>query len=305
MADQESLGLRESVVTRELVQRLEAAEAGYTLAKQRALRADEGNARGVELAQVGGTSLLSIQSQRNNPSVNRAMGFAREDLAHLDEMLAWLHARSAYFWFDVAPALADDAVLKALADAGLYPSFFLDVVYARPQELPERAPDGVAVRQVDLGQEARDFTRAFSLGFGIPLDLLERTKQSARVEHGAPGWRCYLATVAGEPAAMATLYAEGQIAEIDAMATAPAYRRRGCQSALLRRCLADAARAGSTLIASQAEPSSGSERNFCRAGFQIAYTKLLYAPRKPGRTPHVPCGQRRTDDDGRREEIPG
>lgn len=284
VADQESPDRREPVVTRELVQRLEAAEAAYTLSKLRALRDDEGNARGVELAQVGGTALLSIQSQRNNPSVNRAMGFETADLARLDEMLEWLRARSGYFWFDVAPALADDAALKALADAGLYTSFFLSVVYARPQEAPERAPNGVAVQQVDLWKEARDFALAYSGGFGIPLHLLERIERSARIEQSAPGWRCYLATVEGEPAGMATLYDDGAgIAEIDAMATVPAYRRRGCQSALLRRCMADAAQAGCTLIASQAEPSSGSERNFVRAGFRIAYTKLLYAPRERGR----------------------
>ena len=50
---------------------------------------------------------------------------------------------------------------------------------------------------------------------------------------------------------MATLYVEDEIASIDAMATVPRYRRQGCQSALLRRCIADAARAGCTLLTSR------------------------------------------------------
>ena len=270
------------LVTKELVLRLEAAEAGYNTAKLRALQAADDNARGVEIAHLGGTVLHAVQSRRNNPSVNRAACFRTEDLAHLEDILDWLRRRSAYYWLDVAPALVDDATLKSLADAGLYPSFFLNVVCATPQEPQEPSPASIAVDEIDLRVQDHGFSLAFSEGFGVPLDRLESTRRSAQIEYGAPGWRTYLATVEGQPAAMAALYLEDETASIDAMATVPRHRRRGCQSALLRRCLSDAARAGCTLIASQTRPSSVSERNFARAGFRIAYTKLLYAPRRPG-----------------------
>jgi len=268
------------LVTRELVHRLEAAEAAYHEAKLRALAADNENARGVEIARLGGCVLLSIHSVRHNPSYNRAMCFAAKDAAHLDEVVRWLRDRADHFWFDVAPALVDDEALGRLADAGLYPSFLLNVVYTVPQEMNDSAPAGVAIEEVRVEERAHDFAVALIEGFGIPHEALPGTERQVRAEYTAPGWRIYLASVEGRPAAMATLYVEGDIASIDGMATAPQYRNRGCQAALLRRCMADAARAQCWLLASQTQPSSTSERNMVRAGFRIAYTKMLHADRK-------------------------
>jgi len=267
------------MVTRELVFRLEGAEAAYHEAKLRALRADGDNSRGVEIARLGGCVLLSIHGRRHNPSYNRAMCFAKEDEAHLEEIVRWLRERAKQFWFDVAPALVDGAVLGRLGEAGLCPSFLLNVVYTVPQEMGGPAPAGMVVEEIRLKERAHDSAVALVEGFGIPRERLAGTEQRVRIEYAAPEWRIYLACVDGRPAAMATLYVGGDMASIDGMATAPQYRRRGCQTALLRRCITDAARAGCGLLASQTEPSSTSERNMVRCGFRIAYTKMLYSER--------------------------
>jgi GNAT superfamily N-acetyltransferase len=266
-------------VTRDLTLRLEAAEAAYCEAKLRALEADGGNARGVEIARLGGSVLLSIQSARYNPSYNRAMCFSQGDAAHLDEILAWLRDRSDRFWFDVAPALVDETVTGRLAGAGLYPSFFLNVVYTAPGVPVEREWPAIVIEETGPDR-ARDFAVVLSAGFGIPSEAVEHVERTTSLEYAAPGWRTYLATLDGHPAAVAVLYTEGAIASIDAMATDPRYRNRGCQTALLRRCIADAARAGCELVASQTRPGGASERNMTRAGFRVAYTKLLYSERE-------------------------
>jgi GNAT superfamily N-acetyltransferase len=147
------------------------------------------------------------------------------------------------------------------------------VVYTVPQEMGGPASAGVVVEEIHLEERAHDFAVALVEGFGIPREAL------VQIEYAAPEWRIYLACVDGCPAAMATLYVGGDMASIDGMATAPQYRRRGCQTVLLRRCITDAARAGCGLLVSQTEPSSTSERNMVRAGFRIAYTKLLYSER--------------------------
>jgi GNAT superfamily N-acetyltransferase len=267
------------LITRDLVFRLEAAEAAYHEAKLRALEADDGNSRGVEIARLGRSLLLSIQRMRHNPSLNRAMGFSTEDREHLDDVLRWLRDRADRFWFDVAPALIDDAVLGALAGAGLCPAFLLNVVYTMPGATEGHGPVDVTVQEIGIEERARDFATVLVEGFGVPQEALEGTERSAQIEYAAPEWRVYLASVDGHPAAMATLYVDGDTASIDAMATVPRYRRRGCQAALLQRCIADAARAGCDLLVSQTRPSSTSERNMARAGFQIAYTKMLYSDR--------------------------
>ena len=268
------------MVTRELVFRLEGAEAAYHEAKLCALSADGDSSRGVEIARLGGCRLLSIHDWGHNPSYNRAMCFAKEDEAHLEEIVCWLRERAERFWFDVAPALGDGAVLGKLGDGGLCPSFLLNVVYTVPQETGGPAPAGVAVEEIRLERRAHDFAVALVEGFGIPHEALAGTERRVQIEYAAPEWRIYLASADGRPAAMATLYVDGDMASIDGMATAPQYRRRGCQTVLLRRCITDAARAGCGLLASQTEPSSTSERNMVRAGFRIAYTKVLYSERE-------------------------
>jgi GNAT superfamily N-acetyltransferase len=268
------------IVTQEVAWRLEAAEAEYHVAKLRALEADDGNSRGIEIERLGRSILLSIQSRRQNPSYNRAMCFSNGDQEHLDDILCWLRDRADTFWLDVAPALVDGAVLGQLADAGLYPAFFMNVMHVAPCEMEGELPPGVLVEAIDLADRGRDFAVALSEGFGVPAEILDRTQHAVQIEYGTPEWRTYLASIDGHPAAMAALYIRENTASIDAMSTVPRFRNRGCQSALLRRCVRDAARAGCDLLASQTGPSSGSERNMLRAGFRIAYTKALYSPRK-------------------------
>jgi GNAT superfamily N-acetyltransferase len=267
------------LVTRALTRRLEAAEAAYHEAKLCALRADDSNAQGVEIARLGQSVLLSIQGRRHNPSYNRAMCFSEEDGEHLGEALRWLRDRADAFWFDVAPALVDQAILQRLGDVGLCPSFFLNVVYMVPKKADDERCAGMIVEEISFPGRAHDFAVVLCEGFGVPSEFVESTRRSAQVEYAAPEWHAYLASVDGEPAAMATLYVDGDTASIDGMATVPRHRNKGCQTALLQRCIADAARAGCTLLASQTRPSSTSERNMARAGFRVAYTKALYSER--------------------------
>ena len=140
-------------------------------------------------------------------------------------------------------------------------------------------PAGVLAQEISLQEHARDFAVVLVEGFGVPKEALDGTERSVQIEYVAPEWRISLASVDGHPASITTLYVDGDMASIDAMATVPRYRKKGCQAALLRRCIVDAARVGCALLVSQTRPSSTSERNMVHAGFQIAYTKMLYSDR--------------------------
>jgi ribosomal protein S18 acetylase RimI-like enzyme len=74
-------------------------------------------------------------------------------------------------------------------------------------------------------------------------------------------------------------FADG-IAQLTGAATAPAYRRRGVQTALLATRLADAAAAGCDIAVVTTAPGSQSQQNVQRRGFQLLYTRavLVKAP---------------------------
>jgi len=270
------------LVTRDLALRLEAAEAAYGESKLRALQADDGNSRGVEIACFGRAIVLSIQSRRHNPSNNRVLCFSSEDEKHLDDILRWLRDRDVQFWFDVVPTLVNRSTLTRLGEAGLSPAFLMNVVYTVPRAVGCDPDAGIAVEQIDLREPDRrhDFTTVLCAGFGVPGEASASTERAVEIEYAAPEWRVYLASIDGTPASMAALHVQAGLASIDAMATVPGLRNRGCQTTLLRRCVRDAARAGCALLASQTESGSGSERNMVRAGFRIAYTKALYSEQR-------------------------
>jgi hypothetical protein len=89
-------------------------------------------------------------------------------------------------------------------------------------------------------------------------------------------WRCYVAFVENEPAGIAGLYLRDGVGVMASGGVRPEFRERGCQTALLRQRIGDAAEAGCDLVLSQATPGSGSQRNLERAGLRTAYTQAIW-----------------------------
>ncbi|MGH7725127.1 MAG: GNAT family N-acetyltransferase [Candidatus Eiseniibacteriota bacterium] len=90
-----------------------------------------------------------------------------------------------------------------------------------------------------------------------------------------PGGTPWIARVDGVPAGACAVALHGDLVDLFAMATLPAFRERGVQSALIAARLAEGARRGGTLAVVGAKPGSASHRNLARAGFVVAYTRPL------------------------------
>ncbi|HEY9841198.1 MAG TPA: GNAT family N-acetyltransferase, partial [Candidatus Obscuribacterales bacterium] len=93
---------------------------------------------------------------------------------------------------------------------------------------------------------------------------------------GTPGWQLYLAYCGQTPAAAAVLYIQDDLAYLAAAATVPAQRRKGCQQALLRHRLQEAALAGCRLVTGRCEPYSPSQHNMERAGLRLAAVSAIW-----------------------------
>jgi hypothetical protein len=95
------------------------------------------------------------------------------------------------------------------------------------------------------------------------------------IEHRSTHLRRYLAYVDGRPAAAAALYPGSQGTYFAGAATIPTMRGRGCQSALIRRRLGDAAAAAHPAVVTTAFDSP-SQSNLQRHGFGIVHTRTLW-----------------------------
>ncbi len=106
----------------------------------------------------------------------------------------------------------------------------------------------------------------------FPKDTLERVMSDMAQ---AEGFVRYLAVREGEPAGGGSMRLSGGIAQLCGAATLPEHRRRGVQTALLARRLADAAHAGCDVAVVTTQPGSKSQENVQRRGFELLYTRAI------------------------------
>ncbi len=146
------------------------------------------------------------------------------------------------------------------------------------------APPATDVEVSVVGLHDRDTwaevsTTAF-FGDDVPAAMANLGPVISATE-GAVG---FLARIDGLPAAAATLLVLGDIVYLGGAATLPAFRNRGAQSALLAARLAYARSRGCDLAVCESVPESQSQRNQERAGFHVAFTKMVMTRPADART---------------------
>jgi GNAT superfamily N-acetyltransferase len=85
----------------------------------------------------------------------------------------------------------------------------------------------------------------------------------------------YLAMVDGKAVAAASVRFDGPLAQLTGAATLAPFRRRGLQTVLTTRRLADAQRAGCDLAVVTTSPGSKSQENAQRHGFELLYARAI------------------------------
>lgn len=107
----------------------------------------------------------------------------------------------------------------------------------------------------------------------FPRDVIARAERDVT----AAGAGAYLAWCDGAVAGGGSMRITDGIAQLTGAATAPAFRRRGVQAALLAARLRDAAEAGCDVAVVTTAPGSTSQKNVQRNGFDLLYARLILA----------------------------
>lgn len=265
-----------------LVERLVEAERRCQIDWVQAIADLPGNPYRAAVGRFGGAT-ATVCGGVPAEVLNRVFGFRVDDAPMLDEIVRTYEEHGASPVFDIAPTTVTPFwegpnTLSALTRAGFRQAAFHQLLY-RPLTAPALAPpsggdtvEGVVVREAGR-DEAEAFSQLYASAWGDPGVGL------VWLDH--PAFTCYIASVDGTDAALGVLHVAGGTASMANALTAPALRGRGSQTALLRRRLADAARAGCDLAVSQCRPGSVSQRNQLRAGFSIAETKVWWLRDRP------------------------
>ncbi len=261
-----------------LAARLEAVQA-WRAARyaQAALQRSPAPAGGV--VTLNGAQLIYGGPQR---PVNRAIGLGMAGpvtAADLDAVEDFFAARNAPVLVDLCP-LADPTLVELLAARRYAVMRHTTVlVLALPATLPPREPVAGADVVVTLAAPADadlwldTSARGFD-GTDTPapqtLTILTPNFYSAQA-------RCYFAWLDGAPVGTGGLYDHGGVAELGGASTLVTQRRRGVQTALIARRLADAYTLGCDVALVITTPGTTSQHNMQRLGFAVAYTKTVLA----------------------------
>jgi GNAT superfamily N-acetyltransferase len=172
---------------------------------------------------------------------------------------------------------ADRSLSRLLEQRGFSLERKYDMLACRlPGDLAdmESAP-GVTVTLAKEDQ-ADLWIRTTAQGFSEEEEPSQATLDVLSGNFYAPNAACFLAWVDGQPAGGGGLYIQAEAAELGGASTRPQFRRRGVHAALLKRRLEAAYAAGCDLAMTQTSPSSASNKNIRRHGFQQAYYKVVF-----------------------------
>lgn len=238
---------------------------------------------GIELQRLGPVQASVAADLAEVGMLNLVLGATEPEAVsggHLRAAVEWVRSRGIDPRVPLTPGLpGTDAAEDWLADNGFAPAYAWMKFVRDPHPPRFAAPEGVEVVEISAADQG-PFGTIAATGFGMPA----WAGAFFAALPGREGWRCYLALIDGEPQACgAMLIAEG-VAEFGIGATLEGGRRRGCQLALLRRRIEDAAAAGATTLFVETgervpDRPSSSYRNILRAGFKEAYLCPNWAPR--------------------------
>jgi GNAT superfamily N-acetyltransferase len=149
-------------------------------------------------------------------------------------------------------------------------------------QLPFGRPAGLALEIVDKADAAaiEAAVQATMCGFYPDQSVPKPMADACRTTLLLDSTLTFLARIDGELAAAGSLSAGSQVASLMGVSTAPTFRGRGIQQALIVARLAAARERGCVLTTIGSRPGMSTERNAIRLGFRVAYTKVIVV--RPG-----------------------
>jgi ribosomal protein S18 acetylase RimI-like enzyme len=256
----------------DLVQRTLAVDISYTISRMKVLERIPGNpiCIGYRWIDEDAVALMS-----RLPSFSRVVGMRAGHEHHIEPLAHWYREHGIKPTFEMIPGHFDASLGRELTRLGFFQSGFHVSLIGEPH-LAAPADDGIEIDRVTTLPMMEHYLDAYVAGWGIAEKDHAQFKANVRPWLDQEGWSLYLARMNGRPAAAATLFMKDRVGYLADATTDPAFRRRGFQSALLRRRIRDAAAGGANLVFSGAAPFSTSHRNMERAGLRVQFVRSLW-----------------------------
>jgi hypothetical protein len=204
------------------------------------------------------------------PLMNTIQGAAEPGAiagGHLVAAVEWMRSREVDYLVQVASDRPESKEAEAWLVARGYEQGPTMRRYLRPAAPPSAETEAT----VDVRKLTAADTEGMSLIFADAIGVSDLATVPLLGLPNLDGWHCYAAYLDEREVACGSMLFDAGMAVLGLDATAPEARHRGCQTALIRRRMADAVRAGcETMLAESCEvpaDRAGAGRNFQRAAF--------------------------------------
>jgi len=230
---------------------------------------------------AGGFASMGTRLPASAIVVNRALSLGMERPARREEIAGLVaHYREkgvARFFAQVHPEAEPPELADWLAEAGLQKARGW-MKFARGRAAPPEVRTGLTI-----GRIGPEHAAAMAEIAANAFDLGEAARPWIACVVRSERWRAFGAFEGDRLAAIGGLYVEDGVGWCDFGATAPAFRRRGAQSALLAARIRAALDLGCRLIGTctgEAVPGDPqhSYSNILKMGFRERYVRLNFAP---------------------------
>ncbi len=254
-----------------LARRIELAEAHHVSSHAEAIvamRPDEGAGA---TAIAGGFAVFCGPGSPLGKGIAIGLGVEVTD-ADMDEMERFLGMGGNAVQIELLP-FADPSLSERLAQRR-YRVVEFDQVHVRPLaglDLPRQEIEVRAIRDDEGELWARIVNRGFASADAVSDEAIAMALPSTRARAAS----CLLAFIDGEPVGACGMGMHERTVSLFGSSVLVAHRRRGVQRAMIRARLAVAIERGCDLATACTLPGTGSQRNFERWGFRVAYPKLL------------------------------
>lgn len=228
---------------------------------------------GAAVARFGSVVATRLPALRDQAPYNKARHVSLSDAHLLADIVAFYDEVGVRASVEVLERDATAELGERLGDAGFSPSGAGVALHVTPSGVTPVEVSGVDICGVG-GVGGDCYLEVLLDAYELPAGA-SALRQMFAHEHASPGLRRYLALIDGTPAAAAALYTCEGTGLLVGAATLPAFRRHGCQAALIARRLADAA-ADSDLVVATAAAGSASHENLARHGFETTHHRTLW-----------------------------
>lgn len=264
-------------MTRQLAQRIEQNDIDYSLSRLEGMQQAEGNPLRIEIKRYGNLNAFMIVTWPDFWYGNKVLGLDPSGEIYLAEIIDLFAGHHLNYRFEIMPGNLNSSLASRLHKLGFCQMSFNTAVYGQPSLAVRTSPnEQIKVREVQPN-EIDLFLDLYQDGFELPrLKHREREAVLSWLNRAKSSLYLCIAHIDDLPAGVGILHIEKGIGLLADATTLPAFRGKGCHTAMIHHRIAQAEKQDCDLLTSFVEFGSTSHLNLERAGLRVAYTKSIW-----------------------------